>query len=133
MKPVTAALIIIGDEILSGRTPDANLNFLAKSLSEMGINLREVRVVPDVEDEIIAAVNAVRKKFDYVFTSGGVGPTHDDITTAAIAKAFNDHLITNEIAAATLTQHYGAENINEARMKMAVTPSKAKLLGNPTI
>ena len=86
MKVVTAALIIIGDEILSGRTKDENLNFLAISLAEMGINLREVRVVPDIEREIIDAVDAVRKKFDYIFTSGGIGPTHDDITVPSIAK-----------------------------------------------
>ena len=88
MKVVTAALIIIGDEILSGRTKDENLNFLACSLAEMGINLREVRVVPDIEPEIIDAVDAVRKKFDYIFTSGGIGPTHDDITVPSIAKIF---------------------------------------------
>lgn len=86
---VNAAMLIIGDEILSGRTRDKNLNFLAQNLTEIGINLREVRVVPDIEQEIIAAVNAVRKKFDYVFTSGGIGPTHDDITVQSIAKAFN--------------------------------------------
>lgn len=89
---VTSALIIIGDEILSGRTRDENLHFLATNLTEMGINLREVRVVPDVEQEIISAVNAVRPKFDYVFTSGGIGPTHDDITVPAIAKALEKEL-----------------------------------------
>jgi molybdenum cofactor synthesis domain-containing protein len=94
-KTVTAAFLIIGDEILSGRTQDKNLNFLASNLTEFGISLSEVRVVPDLEEEIIAAVNALRKKSDYVFTSGGIGPTHDDITSAAIAKAFDDFLVKN--------------------------------------
>ncbi|MBM3579775.1 MAG: competence/damage-inducible protein A [Alphaproteobacteria bacterium] len=89
---VTSAFIIIGDEILSGRTRDENLNFLATNLTEMGINLLAVRVVPDVEQEIISAVNAVRHKFDYVFTSGGIGPTHDDITVPAITKALEKEL-----------------------------------------
>ncbi len=128
---VTAALVIIGDEILSGRTKDQNLNFLAQGLSEIGINLREVRVVPDIENEIIDAVNVVRKKFDYIFTSGGIGPTHDDITSLSIAKVFNDDLIKNKEAADILLQYYGEGNVNEARMKMAFVPSKAKLLDNP--
>jgi molybdenum cofactor synthesis domain-containing protein len=128
---VTAAFVMIGDEILSGRTEDKNLNFLAKGLSEIGINLREVRVVPDIEDEIIAAVNAVRKKFDYVFTSGGIGPTHDDITSEAIAKTFGDKYAKNQRAAEILEEYYGKENVNEARMKMAYMPSSASLLDNP--
>ena len=128
---VTAALVIIGDEILSGRTKDQNLNFLAQGLSEIGINLREVRVVPDIENEINDAVNVVRKKFDYIFTSGGIGPTHDDITSLSIAKVFNDDLIKNKEAADILLQYYGEGNVNEARMKMAFVPSKAKLLDNP--
>ena len=128
---VSAALVIIGDEILSGRTKDENLNFLACGLADIGINLREVRVVPDIEQEIIDAVNAVRKKWDYVFTSGGIGPTHDDITCSSIAKAFGDKIIKNQEAADILTHHYGAGNVNEARMKMAMLPSKANLLDNP--
>ena len=83
-----ASLIIIGDEILSGRTEDKNLAYLAKWLCKLGINLSEVRVVLDDEEEIIEAVNALRKKYDYVFTTGGIGPTHDDITTESVAKAF---------------------------------------------
>jgi molybdenum cofactor synthesis domain-containing protein len=130
-KIVTAALVIIGDEILSGRTRDENLNFLARNLGEIGVNLREVRVVADDEKEIIAAVNALRQKHHYLFTSGGIGPTHDDITSASIAKAFGDQLIKNEEAAAILANHYGAENVNEARMKMAFVPSRATLLDNP--
>ena len=128
---VTAAFVMIGDEILSGRTEDKNLNFLAKNLTEMGINLREVRIVPDVENEIIFAVKAVQKKFDYIFTSGGIGPTHDDITSLAIAKAFDDELVQNTEATKILEEYYGAENLNEARLKMAFVPSKAKLLDNP--
>ncbi len=128
---VTAAFVMIGDEILSGRTEDKNLNFLAKNLTEMGIALREVRVVPDVEDEIIFAVNEVRRRFDYVFTSGGIGPTHDDITWLAITKAFDDELIQNEEATQILEHYYGKENLNEARLKMAFVPRGANLLDNP--
>jgi molybdenum cofactor synthesis domain-containing protein len=128
---VNAAFVIIGDEVLSGRTADQNLNFLAKELTSMGINLKEVRVVPDVEDEIVAAVNALRKKFNYVFTSGGIGPTHDDITAAAITKAFDDQLIKNQEAEKILIHHYGEGNVNEARLKMAFVPSRANLLDNP--
>ncbi len=131
MSLVNAAFVIIGDEVLSGRTADKNLNFLAIELTAMGINLKEVRVVPDDENEIIAAVNALRKKFHYVFTSGGIGPTHDDITSAAIAKAFDDQLIKNLEAEQILIYHYGAGNVNEARLKMAFVPSKASLLDNP--
>lgn len=128
---VTAAFVMIGDEILSGRTADKNLNFLAKNLTEFGINLREVRIVPDVEAEIILAVNAVRKKFDYVFTSGGIGPTHDDITSLSVAKAFDDELVQNAAATEIMEVFYGKENLNEARLKMAFVPSRAKLLDNP--
>lgn len=130
-KNVTAALIIIGDEILSGRTKDENLNFLATNLAEAGINLREVRVVPDIEEEIVDSVNALRAKFDYIFTSGGIGPTHDDITCESIAKAFGDKVIKNQQAAEILIKHYGEGNVNEARMKMAMLPSRASLLDNP--
>lgn len=129
-KIVTAALVIIGDEILSGRTQDENLNFLARGLSEIGVNLREVRVIPDNEGEIIAAVNALRGKYNYVFTSGGVGPTHDDITSLAIAKAFGDVLVKDETAEQLLLAYYGQENMNEARLKMAFVPSKSRLLKN---
>ena len=128
---ISAGLLIIGDEILSGRTADQNINFLAKNLSENGILLREVRVVGDFENEIIFAVNELRHKFDYVFTSGGIGPTHDDITSLSIAKAFNQDLILNEVAHKILIHHYGAENVNEARLKMAYLPRNASLLDNP--
>ena len=87
-KNVTACLLIIGNEILSGRTKDANLNFLALELNKLGVQLRECRVIPDVEQTVVDTVNEVRRKFDYVFTTGGIGPTHDDITADCIAKAF---------------------------------------------
>jgi molybdenum cofactor synthesis domain-containing protein len=88
---VRAALIIIGNEVLSGRTQDANLQYLALGLNEVGVQLKEVRVIPDDEAEIIATINALRAKFDYVFTTGGIGPTHDDITSESVAKAFDRH------------------------------------------
>lgn len=128
---VSASLLVIGDEILSGRTVDQNINFLAKNLSQIGINLREVRVVGDFENEIIYAVNELRKKFDYVFTSGGIGPTHDDITSLSIAKAFNQDLILNKVAHEILIQYYGKNDLNEARLKMAYLPRSASLLDNP--
>jgi molybdenum cofactor synthesis domain-containing protein len=128
---VTAAFVMIGDEILSGRTVDKNLNFLATQLTDIGIGLKEVRVVPDDEKEIIAAVNNVRKKFNYVFTSGGIGPTHDDITSLCIAKAFGEGLVQNQEATQILFDHYGKDGVNEARLKMAFVPESAELLDNP--
>ncbi len=130
-RAVTAAMVIIGDELLSGRTQDLNLHFLAQNLTQIGIDMGEVRIVPDIEEEIINAVNFLRKKFDYVFTSGGIGPTHDDITSAAIAKAFGDKLIKNDEGERILIKHYGAKNVNEARLKMAFIPESASLLDNP--
>jgi molybdenum cofactor synthesis domain-containing protein len=127
---VNAAFVMIGDEILSGRTQDKNLNFLAINLSSIGINLREVRIIPDIESEIIDAINTMRKKYDYVFTSGGIGPTHDDITSEAVAKAFDTTTILNKEAEEILRKHYGVE-INEARLKLARIPNGATLLNNP--
>jgi len=127
---VTAGFVMIGDEILSGRTQDKNLNFLAKNLAELGISLKEVRVVPDIEGEIIEAINSLRKKYDYIFTSGGIGPTHDDITSAAVAKAFDAKLILHKTAEEILRKHYG-DQLNEARLKMAYIPQGASLLDNP--
>jgi molybdenum cofactor synthesis domain-containing protein len=92
-KTVTACMLIIGNEILSGRTQDINLNFLAKSLNELGVRMTEARVIPDIEDTIVATVNECRTKFDHVFTTGGIGPTHDDITAVCIAKAFDTEVI----------------------------------------
>src|SRR3569832_446910 len=101
-KSVTACLVVIGNEILSGRTKDANLSFLATNLNAIGVRLMEARVIPDIEETIIATINEVRAKFDYVFTTGGIGPTHDDITAAAIAKAFGVALPINPAARAKL-------------------------------
>jgi molybdenum cofactor synthesis domain-containing protein len=127
---ITAAFLIIGEEILSGRTNDKNLNFLALGLGEIGIELREARVIGDEEDEIIGAINDLRQKYDYVFTSGGIGPTHDDITSGSIAKAFGVEIELNQEAEEILHKHYGVE-INEARLKMAMIPKGASLLDNP--
>lgn len=128
----TAALLIIGNEILSGRTQDANLAFIAKHLGTLGIRFREVRVVPDEEAEIVAAVNALRARYTYVFTTGGIGPTHDDITAECIAKAFDVALIRNPEAVRRLETHYaGTGMLNEARLRMANTPEGAVLIDNP--
>jgi molybdenum cofactor synthesis domain-containing protein len=126
-----AALIIIGNEILSGRTKDKNLAYLAEWLNEIGIQLYEVRVIRDDEDEIIESVNLLRKKFDYVFTTGGIGPTHDDITTESIAKAFDVELETNPDALKILQGYYKKGDLNEARLKMTLLPIGAELVENP--
>jgi len=130
---VTAAVLLIGDELLSGRTQDKNLAFIATWLGERGIRVRETRVVPDVEAEIVAAVNALRARFDYVFTSGGIGPTHDDITADSIATAFGVPVHHHPEAMARLRAHYAASNIdfNEARQRMARIPEGGTLIDNP--
>jgi molybdenum cofactor synthesis domain-containing protein len=130
---VRAAMVIIGNEILSGRTQDINLQYLAKGLNDVGVRLSEVRVVPDTEDAIVGAVNALRAVYDYVFTTGGIGPTHDDITAASIAKAFGVALICNPEARALLEAHYEktGRELNEARLRMAHTPEGATLIANP--
>jgi molybdenum cofactor synthesis domain-containing protein len=128
---VTAAVLIIGNEILSGRTQDVNLAFLGKSLNEIGIRLKEARVVADVEAEIVAAVNELRARWTYVFTTGGIGPTHDDITAECIAKAFGVPLIRHPEAEARLRAHYDPDKLNEARLRMANTPEGATLIDNP--
>ncbi len=130
-KQVTACLIIIGNEILSGRTVDANLPHIAKALGEIGIRLAESRVVPDDEGEIIDAVNTCRAKHDYVFTTGGIGPTHDDITAACIAKAFGRKFGRNTEAEARLLAFYPPEKVNDARMSMADMPDGVTLIDNP--
>ncbi|MFO1071549.1 MAG: molybdopterin-binding protein [Geminicoccaceae bacterium] len=130
-RMVTAALLIIGNEILSGRTQDANLAFLALGLNEAGIQLREVRVVPDDEAEIVAAVNALRARFDHLFTTGGIGPTHDDITSACVARAVGRPLTRHPEAERRLLAYYPPEKVNAARMKMADTPEGAVLIDNP--
>ena len=127
----TAAVLVIGNEILSGRTKDANLGHIAEKLSEIGVLLREARVVPDVEEEVVAAVNALRARYTYVFTTRGIGPTHDDITAACIAKAFGVALERNPEAVARLERHYAAGQLNEARLRMANVPAGGILIDNP--
>jgi molybdenum cofactor synthesis domain-containing protein len=128
---VTAAMLVIGNEILSGRTRDANMYFLAGKLTELGIRLREARVVPDIEDTIIAAVNELRARYDYVFTSGGIGPTHDDITADCIARAFGVNIDIHPEARRRLEAHYEAGMLNAARLRMARIPDTATLIDNP--
>lgn len=128
---VTAGLVIIGNEILSGRTIDANLPYLASFLGGIGIRLVEARVVPDIEAEIVDAVNTLRAKVDYLFTTGGIGPTHDDITAASIAKAFGRALIRHPEAERRLIAFYPPEKLTPARLKMAETPEGAELIDNP--
>jgi molybdenum cofactor synthesis domain-containing protein len=130
-KTVSACVLIIGNEILSGRTQDANLAFLAKGLNEVGIRLVEARVIPDDAATIIATVNEVRRRFDYVFTTGGIGPTHDDITAPSIADAFGVKLIVHPEARRILESHYPPGGLNEARLRMAQVPDGAVLLPNP--
>lgn len=127
---VTAGVVIIGNEILSGRTQDANLAFLGEQLNALGIRLTEARVVADQEAAIVEAVNALRSRYDYVFTTGGIGPTHDDITVDCVAKAFGRLVIVHPEARRLLESHYGAE-INEARLRMARAPEGASLVDNP--
>ena len=133
MSNPTAAMLAIGDEILSGRTLDSNSNHLAKKLTEIGIDMREVRVVGDEPSEIVAAVNALRKRFDYIFTSGGIGPTHDDITADCIAEAFGVGISIREDARAILATNYKNpdKELNEARLRMARIPDGADLIDNP--
>jgi molybdenum cofactor synthesis domain-containing protein len=128
---VTAALLVIGDEILSGRTKDKNIGYIAEYLTGIGIDLREVRVVPDVEDEIVAAVNALRARYAYLFTTGGIGPTHDDITADSVARAFGVHIDVDPRAVAMLRERYKPEDLNEARLRMARIPHGADLVDNP--
>jgi molybdenum cofactor synthesis domain-containing protein len=128
---VTAAVLIIGNEILSGRTRDVNLAYLAAGLTELGIRLREARVIADVEADIVRAVNECRARYDYVFTTGGIGPTHDDITAECVAKAFAVPLIRNPEAVSRLERRYEPGMLNEARLRMANTPEGAVLIDNP--
>ncbi len=126
----TASLIIIGNEILSGRTQDQNLNYIAGNLSDIGIKFMEVRVIPDIEEDIIKTVNELRSRFDYVFTTGGIGPTHDDITSDSIAKAFAVENIQNQDAYDKLRAFY-QEDLNDGRLKMTRVPQGARLIENP--
>ena len=129
---VNAAIIIIGNEILSGRTQDVNSSTIALWLNSLGVKVQEVRVIPDVEGVIVKTINVVRKKNNYVFTTGGIGPTHDDITAKSISKAFNVKYEVNKEAYKILENYYKQGEFNEGRQKMAWTPSQAKLISNPT-
>lgn len=130
---VTAAALAIGDELLSGRTRDKNIGHLAHTLTSIGVTLQEVRIVQDEEDEIVAALNALRQKYDYVFTSGGIGPTHDDITAEAISKAFDLPCIYEDKAMQLLSKHYASKDLEftDARKRMARMPQGATHIDNP--
>jgi len=132
MNSPLASLIIIGNEVLSGKTEDKNIQFLALGLSDLGIILKEVRIVPDIKSDIIIAVNELRKKYDYVFTTGGIGPTHDDITSESIAEAFNVKYVLNDEANKILEEYYNGTDreYNNSRKKMAFMPENASLIHN---
>jgi molybdenum cofactor synthesis domain-containing protein len=133
MPNPTAAILVIGDEILSGRTREGNAHYLAGELTRAGIDLREIRVVPDDHEGIAAAVNALRTAHDHLFTSGGIGPTHDDITADAVAAAFGVTIDVRDDARALMAAHYEARGVefNAARMRMARIPEGARLIENP--
>ena len=126
-----ASLIIIGNEILSGRTQDNNLSYLANWLNEIGIQLAEVRVIRDEEEIVVETVNYLRSTYDYVFTTGGIGPTHDDITSLCIAKAFGVELEINSGALGILKEYYKDGELTDARMKMTMMPVGSELIENP--
>lgn len=127
----TGAVLVIGDEILSGRTQDRNVAQIATWLDVQGIRLREVRIVPDVEEEIVAAVNALRARYDYLFTTGGIGPTHDDITVDAVARALGVAVVVHPDARAILERYYTSRGgLTEARLRMARVPDGADLIPN---
>ena len=129
---VTAALLVIGDEILSGRTKDKNIGYIAEYLTNMGIDLKEVRVVPDEEPEIVTTLNALRARYTYVFTTGGIGPTHDDITAECVAKAFGVSIDYHPEAVRIMTERVAQTSgqMNEARMRMTRIPAGAELVLN---
>lgn len=129
-KNPTACVLVIGNEVLSGRTQDANIRFLATKLGELGIPVREVRVIPDVAETIIATVNEVRAKFTYIFTTGGIGPTHDDITSECIAAAFGVPWEPHPVAFARMEKAYRPGEFNAARQRMGTMPRGAKLIDN---
>ena len=131
-KKVNAAIIIIGNEILSGRTQDINVSFLAKWLNNLGVSVGEVRIIEDKEESIVNCINEVKNNFKYVFTTGGIGPTHDDITSKSIAKAFNLSYGYHKEAYNILEKYYKPGKFNEGRKKMAKIPDKAKLIYNPS-
>jgi molybdenum cofactor synthesis domain-containing protein len=127
---ITAAILVIGDEILSGRTKDKNIGYIADYLAQIGIDLREVRIVADVEDDIVDALNPLRRRYDYVFTTGGIGPTHDDITADAVAKAFGVGISEDPRALALLLERIKPEDLNAARRRMARLPHGSELVEN---
>tara|TARA_Y100000590_G_scaffold467040_1_gene644425 strand:+ start:724 stop:1470 length:747 start_codon:yes stop_codon:yes gene_type:complete len=129
---VNAALIIIGNEILSGRTQDTNTNALAIWLNTLGVRIKEVRIISDIEEVIVETINTVRKKCNYVFTTGGIGPTHDDITASSISKAFNVKYEIHPKAFKILKNYYKPGEFNKGRQRMAWMPSNARLILNPT-
>jgi len=129
-KEFTSAILIIGNEILSGRTVDKNTSFIANWLGEIGINVEEVRIVPDKEKLIVDTLNELRAKYQYVFTTGGIGPTHDDITSESVAKAFGQKYEYNKEAYSILEKYYANSDFNEGRKKMARMPEGAKLIYN---
>ena len=131
-EKVNAAIVIIGNEILSGRTQDVNVVTISKWVNELGVKLEEVRVIPDIENSIIKTVSELKKKFNYVFTTGGIGPTHDDITSKSISKAFNLSYGYHKEAYAILEKYYGKAKFNVGRKKMAMMPIKASLILNPS-
>lgn len=126
----TACLLVIGNEVLSGRTQDANIRFIAQRLGEIGIPLREVRIIPDVAETIISTVNEVRARFDQVFTTGGIGPTHDDITSECVAAAFGVPWEPHPVAWEKMAAHYPPGEFNAARQRMATMPRGARLIEN---
>jgi molybdenum cofactor synthesis domain-containing protein len=130
---VTAGILVIGDEILSGRTKDKNIGFIAEYLTNIGIDLREVRVVADEESDIIAALDALRHRYDYVFTTGGIGPTHDDITADAVAKALGVGIGHHPEVVARFKERWSEQDLNEARLRMARIPDGADLIQSATI
>ena len=131
-KKTNAAILIIGNEILSGRTQDTNTSTLSLWLNSIGVRVQEVRIIPDIEDTIVNSVNSLRKIYDYVFTTGGIGPTHDDITAQSIAKAFNLDYEIHKEGYKILEKYYTPGEFNEGRQKMIWMPKNAKLILNPT-
>ena len=129
---INAAILIIGNEILSGRTQDTNTSTLALWLNSIGVKVQEVKVIPDLEETIVNSVNLLRKKYDYVFTTGGIGPTHDDITAESISKAFNLKYEMHKEGYKLLEKYYKPGEFNEGRQKMIWMPENAKLILNPT-
>src|ERR1700737_849486 len=130
---VTAGILVIGDEILSGRTKDKNIGFIAEYLTNIGIDLKEVRVVADEEADIIAALNALRGRYNYVFTTGGIGPTHDDITADSVAKAFGVGINHHPEVVGRFRERFSEAEMNEARLRMARIPDGAELIQSATI